>query len=122
MLTAYYSIAQYFTFMGDNRAGIYHAASEQLQKHTCHAIIATGEPFVLFRYAKKLSERFNIPWVADYRDGWSTNWGRVGNGWQIGTGHLPQYHQACGTVGDAIGQARHGGRTGTYARHPDSDR
>lgn len=75
MLTAYYSIAQYFTFMGDNRAGIYHAASEQLQKHTCHAIIATGEPFVLFRYAKKLSERFNIPWVADYRDGWSTNWG-----------------------------------------------
>lgn len=73
MLTAYYSIAQYFTFMGDNRAGIYQAASEQLQKHPCHAIIATGEPFVLFRYAKKLGERFNIPWVADYRDGLDTN-------------------------------------------------
>jgi glycosyltransferase involved in cell wall biosynthesis len=89
MLTAYYSIAQYFTFVGDNRAGIYHAAAEHLQKHPCHAIIATGEPFVLFRYAKKLSERFNIPWVADYRDGWSTNWGV----WETG-GRLEQgiYH------------------------------
>ena len=35
------------------------------------AIIATGDPFVLFSYAAKLSKEFGIPWLADYRDPWS---------------------------------------------------
>ncbi len=35
------------------------------------AIIATGDPFVLFHFASKLSEKFNTPWIADYRDPWS---------------------------------------------------
>ncbi|MDY0142688.1 MAG: hypothetical protein RBR97_12425, partial [Bacteroidales bacterium] len=34
-------------------------------------IIATGEPFVLFKYASKLNSKFNIPWIADYRDPWT---------------------------------------------------
>ena len=36
-------------------------------------IIASGEPFILFKYANKLSRKHNTPWVADYRDGWTTN-------------------------------------------------
>lgn len=34
-------------------------------------IIATGEPFVLFKFAHNLSHQTGIPWLADYRDNWS---------------------------------------------------
>ncbi|MCP4121693.1 MAG: glycosyltransferase family 4 protein, partial [Bacteroidetes bacterium] len=36
-------------------------------------IVATGEPFILLKYASMLSRRYSIPWIADYRDGWNTN-------------------------------------------------
>jgi len=36
-------------------------------------LICSGSPFVLFKFAHKLSKRYNIPWVADYRDDWSTS-------------------------------------------------
>ncbi|AKD01951.1 glycosyltransferase [Pontibacter korlensis] len=36
-------------------------------------IIASGGPFELFKVAQALSKRTGIPWMADYRDGWSTN-------------------------------------------------
>ncbi|MEL6924103.1 MAG: glycosyltransferase [Bacteroidota bacterium] len=43
-------------------------------KHTrCDLILATGEPFILFSYAARLSRQFSVPWVADYRDGWTSN-------------------------------------------------
>jgi hypothetical protein len=37
-------------------------------------IIATGEPFILFRYAHLLSKKYNTLWIADYRDGWFLNY------------------------------------------------
>lgn len=52
---------------------IFYAAQEYLQSHKVDAIIATGEPFVLFYYAAKLSKQFSVPWIADYRDPWSQN-------------------------------------------------
>ena len=36
-------------------------------------IIASGEPFVLFKYAHDFSRKYKVPYVVDYRDGWSTN-------------------------------------------------
>lgn len=35
-------------------------------------IIATANPYVLFHFSYKLAKKFNIKWVADYRDNWST--------------------------------------------------
>ncbi len=35
-------------------------------------IIATGEPFILFKYAFLLHKKHKIPFVLDYRDGWTT--------------------------------------------------
>jgi len=58
----------------DNRIGLYNEARHYLLKEKTDLIIATGEPFILFSYAAELSQAFNIPWVADYRDGWSTNY------------------------------------------------
>ena len=57
----------------DNKHSIYLEAEKYLSSNKVDAIIATGEPFILFSYAAKLSSKFNTPWVADYRDGWSTN-------------------------------------------------
>lgn len=56
-----------------NKNEIYDEALKYLKSNPVDLIIASGEPFVLFSYAKRLSNEFNIPWVADYRDGWSTN-------------------------------------------------
>lgn len=54
--------------------GLYKKTSSYLTENKVDYIITSGEPFILFIYAAKLSKKFNIPWVADYRDGWSFNY------------------------------------------------
>ncbi|MEY4604301.1 MAG: hypothetical protein RIT43_1593 [Bacteroidota bacterium] len=71
-ITAFYEIAQ-FIFPVGPKAAIYKAAKHYLKSNEVDAIIATGDPFVLFAYASKLSSTFNTPWIADYRDPWSQN-------------------------------------------------
>ena len=65
------SILQFFSFRFDGKRGIYSAAREYLNDNKVDFILATGEPFILFRYANLLSKEFKIPWIADYRDIWS---------------------------------------------------
>jgi len=61
-----------FSFL-DDKAFLYRYAKKYLDENKVDFIIASGEPFILFKYANKLSKKYNIPWVADYRDGWTTN-------------------------------------------------
>lgn len=68
--TASSYLGQFFFPVGP-MATLYKTARAYLQKHPCDAIIAHGEPFVLFSYCKRLSKAFGIPWLADYRDPWS---------------------------------------------------
>lgn len=75
MVTAWYEFMQFLFFVGP-KSGLYRGAKEYLKHNKVDAIIATGEPFVLFKYASALSSKYNIPWVADYRDPWSQNKGR----------------------------------------------
>lgn len=70
--TGWNEIGQWFFPFG-TKYTLYKAANSYLKTHKVDAILATGEPFVLFRYASKLSKEFDIPWVADYRDPWSNN-------------------------------------------------
>ncbi|MBQ8223216.1 MAG: glycosyltransferase family 4 protein [Bacteroidales bacterium] len=42
-----------------------------LEKNSVDAIISTGPPHSLHLIAKKLHKRFNIPWIADFRDPWT---------------------------------------------------
>lgn len=74
LLSLWFTLAQYFIPWADNRRNMLDAARAFLKENPCDAIIATGEPFILFRYGQLLSSEFRIPWVADYRDGWSTNY------------------------------------------------
>jgi glycosyltransferase involved in cell wall biosynthesis len=70
MFTALGEIRQFIHVSGPKR-NLYFAAEEYLKNNKVDAIIATGDPFVLFYYASKLGKKFNIPWLADYRDPWS---------------------------------------------------
>jgi glycosyltransferase involved in cell wall biosynthesis len=72
---AYSASVEYGQFLlpiGPKRT-IYNAAKEYLTNNTVDIILATGDPFVMFHYANKLSREFNIPWMADYRDPWTLN-------------------------------------------------
>ena len=69
-VTAFYETFQWIFNIG-TKSQIYFAAKNYLKNNNVDCIIATGDPFILFRYASKLSKKFNIPWIADYRDPWS---------------------------------------------------
>lgn len=71
-ISAYYEFAQWILNIGPKK-NLYFAAKEYLRNNKVDLIIATGEPFVLFKYASKLSKIYNIPWIADYRDPWTQN-------------------------------------------------
>lgn len=87
LITAWYEIGQYYATIGP-KVQLYHAARLYLADHKVDAIIATGEPFVLFKYAAQLSKESGVPWVADYRDAWSQNkrriLARILPGWEAG--------------------------------------
>ena len=51
---------------------IYLKAKELCRKKSFDLILVTGEPFILFKYGHKISKEFGIPWIADYRDVWTT--------------------------------------------------
>lgn len=52
---------------------LYFFANELLYKEKYDAILATGNPFELFKIAQKISKKHHIPYILDYRDDWSTS-------------------------------------------------
>jgi hypothetical protein len=77
VLTVLISLAKYQFLAADNLRSIYREALEICKRRPIAFIIASGEPFVLFRQASMISKELGIPWIADYRDGWSTHHLRV---------------------------------------------
>lgn len=76
-ITAWYEAGQYFFAIGPKKE-LYRAARAYLREQRVDAIVATGEPFVLFNYATRLSAEFGVPWIADFRDPWSHDSRSVG--------------------------------------------
>ncbi len=72
LVSAFYEFAQFLFFVGP-KSGLYSGAKKYLKDNHVDAILATGEPFILFKYASALSKRHNTPWIADYRDPWVQN-------------------------------------------------
>lgn len=72
LVTAWYEFMQFIFFVGP-KSELYRGANEYLKQNKVDAIIATGEPFILFKYASALSKKYGVPWIADYRDPWSQN-------------------------------------------------
>ncbi len=77
-ITAWYEFMQFLFFVG-TKAGLYRGAKSFLKNHKVDAIIATGEPFILFKYASALAKMNKTPWFADYRDPWSQSASRSKN-------------------------------------------
>lgn len=73
LLTINYYLLRFLFLKADNTRQIYYESFKLLKKEKFALVIATGEPFILFKYANKLSREFNIPWIADYRDVWTNN-------------------------------------------------
>lgn len=69
--TAFFEFFQFYIPIG-TKYQLYKAAEKFLVNNEVDCIIATGEPFILFKYASNLSKKFKIPWIADYRDPWSS--------------------------------------------------
>ena len=72
-LTFIERIISFMNLNFDSNRGIYLAAKKYLIENDVDIIITTGEPFILFRYGYLLKKRYNIKWIADYRDGWFLN-------------------------------------------------
>jgi glycosyltransferase involved in cell wall biosynthesis len=70
--TAFFEISQWYLQIGP-KTGIYDAAMEYLKTNKVDCVIATADPFILFKYASMISDKTGIPWIADYRDLWIEN-------------------------------------------------
>lgn len=80
MGSAWYEFFQWF-FVSGPKAELYRTADDYLKRNKVDAILATGDPFVLFRYASKLSNKHHNQWIADYRDPWSHAWEKGERRW-----------------------------------------
>ncbi len=69
LISGFYEFGQFIFPIGP-KIGIYWGAQEYLNENKVDLIVATGDPFILFKYAAQLSKNHSIPWVADYRDAW----------------------------------------------------
>ena len=38
-----------------------------------YSVIISGNPFIQFKFGYKLNKKYKIPWIADYRDAWTTS-------------------------------------------------
>lgn len=73
IVTIITSLLQYYSFIFDDRKFIYKTADKVLNEEKVDLIIVSVEPYVFLKYGHQLSKKHNIPWVADYRDEWTTD-------------------------------------------------
>ncbi|MCS6933888.1 MAG: glycosyltransferase [Chitinophagales bacterium] len=48
-------------------------ALQYARAHRPHACVVTGNPFVTFKAAYDIHRALGVPWIADYRDAWTTS-------------------------------------------------
>ncbi|MFM2286663.1 MAG: hypothetical protein RLZZ543_2160 [Bacteroidota bacterium] len=68
-LTGYHFSTSIISF-----SNLYHFALDYCRKNKdINAIVVTGNPFEIFRFGYQLHKETGIPWIADYRDDWTTS-------------------------------------------------
>ncbi|HGJ63835.1 TPA: hypothetical protein ENS27_00435 [bacterium] len=72
IISGWFEFYQWVSLSGA-KAKIFEIAEEYIIKNKVDIIIATGDPFILFKYAAILSKKYQKPFIADYRDLWSLN-------------------------------------------------
>jgi glycosyltransferase involved in cell wall biosynthesis len=70
-----YKILSFPFFAFDRHRPIFKQAQQLLnERNDIDCLLTSGEPFILHKYGYLLSKKFNIPWIADFRDGWMNNY------------------------------------------------
>ena len=72
-ISLFHEVFDFLLPSGNRLRGLYRESLRQFHETPFDCVIATGSPFILFRHAADLGHKCKVPWVADYRDGWSTN-------------------------------------------------
>lgn len=62
-----------FTLRFTSLSSLEKFAISLVRKERFDTLLVSGEPFYLFRIGSILKEKFDLSWIADYRDDWSTN-------------------------------------------------
>jgi glycosyltransferase involved in cell wall biosynthesis len=76
ILTFFELFGQHFSNRFIPFKNFYHYSLALLKRDkTIKAMVATANPFTLFRFAHLLHQETGVPWIADYRDDWNTRMG-----------------------------------------------
>ena len=75
-----YSFLENFTSYFTPYTSLYTFARKLAAQTKFSHLLISGSPFHLFKFGYQLNKKYNIPWVADYRDDWNTNEIFVSNG------------------------------------------
>lgn len=54
-------------------SNFYDYASKLIEERNISLLIISANPFIQFRFGYLLYKKFSIPWIADYRDDWTTS-------------------------------------------------
>lgn len=65
--------SNYFISMSSYKDLYYFARRFLVKNPDIKLLVATGAPYMLFKYGYLLKKKFKIKWMADYRDDWNTS-------------------------------------------------
>lgn len=71
-LTLFELLFQHFNNRFTPLKKLYDFAFNHLENNKFDLIIISGNPFIQFKFGYLLNKRYNTPWIADYRDAWTT--------------------------------------------------
>ena len=73
-LTLFEVVFQNFTTKAIPYKNLYYHSVNLLEANPdIKLIVTSAKPFILFKFGHDLQKKFKIPWIADYRDDWSTS-------------------------------------------------
>ena len=73
LLTFIYSIAENYTNYFIPYSNLHKYAENLIKEKSIEAFIITANPYNQFRFGYQLTKKYRIPWIADYRDDWTTS-------------------------------------------------
>jgi glycosyltransferase involved in cell wall biosynthesis len=79
LMRRFLSLVEVFFQLWTNRVipykNLYTFSKDLIAKHPTkfELLLISGNPFIQFKFGYFLSKKYNIPWIADYRDAWTTS-------------------------------------------------
>jgi hypothetical protein len=73
LLTFFNGIGENFSSIFIPFSNFHDYACQLIEKRSIQVLIVSANPFVQFRFGYLLHKKYSIPWIADYRDDWTTS-------------------------------------------------